>query len=169
MNRLCSTIPSVADPDLGSSAFLPQGSRIRDLEWIFSGSQIPNMTKIKFMNYIVYSLEKYGYRKRRKIILCMNVYYSNHLIRQEKVRFILHLSHLCRIRDPRSRSGINIPDPQHWRFEYQYQVPESLDQNYDFEPANGYQFICLKLGFSKPVWRLWTHLLLCTYTGLWRD
>jgi hypothetical protein len=78
------------------------------------------------MNFKVYSLEKY--RKRQKIILCMNVYYSNHLIRQEKVRLTLHLSFLCRIRDPdpgsgmtrkgRIRdldpgSGINIPDPQH--------------------------------------------------------
>jgi hypothetical protein len=35
------------------------------------------------MNYKVYALEKY--RKRRKIILCMNVYYSNHMIMQEKV------------------------------------------------------------------------------------
>jgi hypothetical protein len=70
------------------------------------------------MNYIVYSLEKY--RKRRKIILSMNVYYSNHLIRQDKVRFILHLSYLCRIQDPgwqeKAGSGINIPDPQHWIF-----------------------------------------------------
>jgi hypothetical protein len=48
--------------------------------------------------YIVYLLEKY--RKRRKIILCMNVHHSNHLIRQGKVRFILHLSCLCRIQDP---------------------------------------------------------------------
>jgi hypothetical protein len=49
----------------------------------------------------------------------MDVYYSNHLIRQENVRFILHLFNLCRIRDPElqekvgSESGINIPDPQH--------------------------------------------------------
>jgi hypothetical protein len=56
------------------------------------------------MNYIVYSLEKY--RKRRKIILCMTVYYSYHLIRQEKVSFILHLSYLCKIRDDKKR-----PDP----------------------------------------------------------
>jgi hypothetical protein len=72
-------------------------------------SRIPNITKIKFlvvkfMNYIVYSLEKY--RKRRKIILCINVYYSNHLIRQEKIGFILHLSFLSRIRDPDTGSGM---------------------------------------------------------------
>jgi hypothetical protein len=49
----------------------------------------------------------------------MKVYYSNHLIRQEKVRFFWHLTFLSRIRDPGSGmtrkvgSGINIPDPQH--------------------------------------------------------
>jgi hypothetical protein len=47
----------------------------------------------------------------------MKVFYSNHQTRQEKVRFILHLSYLCRIRDDKKRpdpgSGINIPDPQH--------------------------------------------------------
>jgi hypothetical protein len=53
---------------------------------------------VKFRNFKVYSLEKY--RKRRKIILCMNVYCRNHLIRQEKVKFIFHLFFLCRIRDP---------------------------------------------------------------------
>jgi hypothetical protein len=33
-------------------------------------------------------------------MLCMNVYFSYHLIRQEKVRLILHLSFSYRIRDP---------------------------------------------------------------------
>jgi hypothetical protein len=70
---------------------------------------------VKFRNFKVYSLEKY--RKRRKIILCMNVYCSNHLIRQEKVKFILHLSFLCRIRDSGSgirddkKGRIRDPDP----------------------------------------------------------
>jgi hypothetical protein len=59
---------------------------------------------VKFMNYIFYSLEKY--RKRPEILLCINFYCSNHLIRQEKVRFILHLSYICRIRDDKKR-----PDP----------------------------------------------------------
>jgi hypothetical protein len=64
--------------------------------------RIQNITKIKFevlkfMKYKVYFLEKY--RKRRKITLSMNVYYSDHLIRQKKDRFILHLSFLCWIRD----------------------------------------------------------------------
>jgi hypothetical protein len=43
----------------------------------------------------------------------MNVYYSNHLIRQEKVRFILYLSFF--IEDPDSGSGMTrkgrIRDP----------------------------------------------------------
>jgi hypothetical protein len=47
----------------------------------------------------------------------MYVYYSNHLIRQEKLRFILHLSFLCRIRDEKKRPepgfGITVLDPQH--------------------------------------------------------
>jgi hypothetical protein len=51
----------------------------------------------------------------------MKVYYSNHLIRQEKVRFFWHLIFYVgsgirddkkgRIRDPDPGSGINIPDP----------------------------------------------------------
>jgi hypothetical protein len=62
------------------------------------------------MNYIVYSLEKF--KKRRKIILSMNGYYSNHLIRQEKFRFILHLYIYVGsgIRDDKKRPD---PDPQH--------------------------------------------------------
>jgi hypothetical protein len=72
---------------------------------------------MKFRNVKVYSLEKY--RKRQKIILCVNVYCSNHLIRQEKVKFILHLSFFyvgsgIRIRDPGSgmtrKAGSGIRD-----------------------------------------------------------
>jgi hypothetical protein len=53
----------------------------------------------------------------------MKVYYSNHLIRQEKVFFGTLLFYVGsgirddkkgRIRDPDPGSGINIPDPQHW-------------------------------------------------------
>jgi hypothetical protein len=40
----------------------------------------------------------------------MKVYYSNLLIREEKVRFILYLSFLCRIRDPDPGSGSGIRD-----------------------------------------------------------
>jgi hypothetical protein len=36
----------------------------------------------------------------------MKVYYSYHLIRQEKVRFFWHLTFLSRIRDPDPGSGM---------------------------------------------------------------
>jgi hypothetical protein len=84
------------------------------------------------MNFEVYSLGKY--RERQKIILCMNICFSNHLTSEEKVRFIfaplfLYIgsgiqnpgSRMTRkagsgiqIRNPDPGSGINIPDPQHW-------------------------------------------------------
>jgi hypothetical protein len=47
----------------------------------------------------------------------MNVYYSNHLFRQEKYSFILHLFYLCRIRirypgrQAKARSGIRNKHP----------------------------------------------------------
>jgi hypothetical protein len=41
----------------------------------------------------------------------MKVYYSNHLIRQEKVRFFWHLTFLSRIRDPGSGSRIRDKHP----------------------------------------------------------
>jgi hypothetical protein len=90
-----------------SGAFLPQGSGIRDEFFQDPRSRIPNMTEIKFqivkfVNFKVYSLEKY--RKRRQIILYFGWTFTtvpNHLIRQEKVGFILHLSFYVgsRIRD----------------------------------------------------------------------
>jgi hypothetical protein len=45
----------------------------------------------------------------------MNVYYSTHMIRQEKDRFILYLSFSCSIRDPdpgyEKRDDEKCPNP----------------------------------------------------------
>jgi hypothetical protein len=48
MLYLNTVFSSVADPDPGSGAFLPQGSGIRDEFFPDPGSRIPNMTEIKF-------------------------------------------------------------------------------------------------------------------------
>jgi hypothetical protein len=118
-------ITSVADPDPGSGAFLPQGSGIRDeffpdpgFRILDSGFRIPNMTEIKFkllilMNFKVYSIEIPYIGKDEKYldkVISMKFYYINHLIRQDKVRFFWHLTFLSRIRDP--ESGIWFRDPE---------------------------------------------------------